>query len=132
MWKQQQSKRKPEALELGKTTVYVRKNITQTEEGYEFLENTIAREDWDLYSGLFKPTTEPLRSDVDFALALLGADESFDEADESGAVPNWDARIEKYKKYYESGQWSIDRINLLLERGLINQEEYDYIVGENK
>lgn len=128
MWKHSQSNQKPSVLEIGNSTVYIRKDIIQNEDGqYDYLEQTLTKEDWDLYSRLFTPTTDVLRSDVDFALALLGADESFDEVNES----NWDTRIEKYKKYYESGQWNIDRINLLLERGLITQDEYNYIVGEN-
>lgn len=38
-------------------------------------------------------------------------------------------RIKKYREYYQSGKWSIERINMLLERGMITQEEYDYIVA---
>lgn len=36
------------------------------------------------------------------------------------------------KKNFDSGLWSIARINKLLEAGKITEEEYRWIVGENK
>lgn len=38
-------------------------------------------------------------------------------------------KIEKYKKYYEEGAWSKERLDNLLAKGKITQEEYDYIIG---
>lgn len=127
MWQNSQSTTKPEVLEIGKSTVYLRKDIVKDGDVYKYKEKTMPYEEWEVLKGTFSPVTDDLRSDVDFALALLGADESLPELN-----ANWDSRIEKYKAYYESGKWSLERINLLLERGLITQEEYNYIVGENK
>lgn len=122
MWKQSQSSERPQEVEIGKSTVYVRKDIERVEDGYNYLEQTMPLEDWELYRGLASSE----RSDIDFALALLGADELIPEL-----TANWDSRIEKYKQYYQSGQWSLDRINMLRDRGLITDDEYNYIVGEN-
>lgn len=122
MWKQAQSNERPKQVEVGKSTVYIRKNITQIEGGFEYLEQKLPLEDWELYKALASDE----RSDIDFALALLGADELIPEL-----TANWDSRIEKYKQYYQSGQWSLDRINMLRDRGLITDDEYNYIVGEN-
>jgi len=38
-------------------------------------------------------------------------------------------KIEKYREYYQSGKWSIYRIKMLLERKIITQAEYDYIIS---
>ena len=40
------------------------------------------------------------------------------------------SRIEKYREYYRSGKWSLDRINMLYDRGLIDLDEYEYIIAD--
>lgn len=38
--------------------------------------------------------------------------------------------IEKYRKYYLDGAWSKERVDNLLAKGKITQDEHDYILGE--
>lgn len=40
--------------------------------------------------------------------------------------------IEKYRKYYLDGAWSKERVDNLLAKGKITQDEYDYILGETE
>jgi len=42
------------------------------------------------------------------------------------------ARIEKLKRYYNSGKISLADIDKLLEAGKITQEEYDYIIASDE
>ena len=38
--------------------------------------------------------------------------------------------IESLKRLYESGRVTKDQLNKRVEKGIISQQEYDYIVGE--
>lgn len=124
-WHKSESTERPIQVEVGKTSTFIRKNIEETEDGYSYDEIIVPNEEADVYKGTLYPTTDVQRSDIDYCLALLGADE-----EEATSEVNWSARIEKYREYYQSGKWSLERINTLLERGLITQEEYDYIVAQ--
>lgn len=42
------------------------------------------------------------------------------------------ATLEQIKKYYEKGIYKLSQINAMLSAGKITDEEYAYIVGENK
>lgn len=37
---------------------------------------------------------------------------------------------EKIKNYYQLGLWSKERVRNMVEKGIINEEEYKTIVGE--
>ena len=39
--------------------------------------------------------------------------------------------FQKVKKYYDKGQWSIERVAKAVEKGWITAEEYKIITGEN-
>ncbi|MDD3137679.1 MAG: XkdX family protein [Lachnospiraceae bacterium] len=39
--------------------------------------------------------------------------------------------VNSLKRLYTAGSIKIDKINELLQSGKINQEEYDYIIGES-
>lgn len=39
--------------------------------------------------------------------------------------------LDKMKKYYEEGFWSINRLKILLAAGKITQEDYDYITSSD-
>lgn len=38
--------------------------------------------------------------------------------------------IEKYRKYYLDGAWSKERVDNLLAKGKITQQEWEYILDE--
>lgn len=42
-----------------------------------------------------------------------------------------EAMIQKIKRYYDKGIYTISDIDKMLEAGKITQEEFDYIVGAN-
>ena len=39
--------------------------------------------------------------------------------------------FEKIKKYYDSGLWNEERVRNVVIKGVITEEEYELIVGEN-
>ncbi|MDO5328995.1 MAG: XkdX family protein [Coriobacteriia bacterium] len=124
MWQKSQSDNRPALIEKTESCTFIRKNLVQGENGWNYLEYKIKAEDWGVVEGVLIK----MQADLDY---LLAKDEDF-IAEVKGNDKNWSETIEKYKFYYENGLWDLDRVNKLLERGAITQEEYNYIVGENK
>lgn len=71
---------------------------------------------------------ETIKSDQDY-IAIMTDVDIWDEPAEN---VSYSKQAVIAKMYYESGKWSIERINALLEAGKITEQEYVWIVGENK